>query len=223
MLPLDGANRKVTVFGDDHAYDTASIVKVDILAAVLLQAQGAGRTATAQERAYAQPMIQHSDNAAANTLWRQIGRAPGLDSANKRLGLTGTKGGPGNKWGLTRTTASDQIRLLAAVFGSGGTPATASGVLAKESRAYVQTLMSSVERGQSWGISAAGGSSWAVKNGWLQRDATGLWDINSIGLFTVNGHRCLMAVLSDRSTSMSEGVKLVESVARATARSALAN
>ncbi|MGW4750279.1 serine hydrolase, partial [Streptomyces sp. NPDC004290] len=93
-------------------YDTASIIKVDIHAALLLQAQDAGRPLDATQQALARAMIEHSDNAAANALWRQIGLAPGLEAANKRLGLTSTKGGPGFLWGLTRTTASDQIRLL---------------------------------------------------------------------------------------------------------------
>lgn len=223
VLPLDGGSRKVTLYGDDRTYDTASIVKVDILAAVLLRAQDAGRPLTTQERAYAQPMIRHSDNAAANALWRQIGRAPGLDAANKRLGLTATKGGPGNKWGLTRTTASDQIRLLGAVFDGGATSNTASAALNNESRAYVRALMSSVTRDQAWGVSAAGGSALALKNGWLQRNTTGLWDVNSMGQITVSGHRCLTAVLSDGSTSMSDGVSLVESTARATTPSASAH
>ncbi|MGN5377662.1 serine hydrolase [Streptomyces lasalocidi] len=106
MLDLDGTGRSPVVHGEDTAYDTASIVKVDILAAVLLQAQDAGRELTAQERAHAEPMIKQSDNAAADALWRQIGQADGLAAANKRLGLTSTTSGPGGRWGLTWTTAA---------------------------------------------------------------------------------------------------------------------
>lgn len=215
VLPLDGGGRKTTVYGDDTAYDTASIVKVDILAAVLLRAQDAGRPLTAQERAYAEPMIQRSDNASASALWRQIGRAPGLAAANKRLGLTATQGGPGNAWGLTRTTASDQIRLLGAVFGNGTTSNTGSAALDQGSRAYVRTLMNSVRPDQAWGVSAAGGSASALKNGWLKRTTSGLWDVNSIGEVTVRGSHYLMAVLSDGSTSMHDGIDLTESTARA--------
>ncbi|WP_432154245.1 serine hydrolase [Streptomyces tricolor] len=217
VLDLDGTGRAPVVHGEDRAYDTASIVKIDILAALLLQAQDAGRPLTARERERAEPMIRRSDNAAANALWRQIGRASGLAAANKRLGLTSTTGGPGAKWGLTRTTASDQVRLLRAVFGTGGTVRAGSGGLDARSRAYVRTLMGQVVPEQRWGVSAAGagGSGQALKNGWLQRATTGRWDVNSVGQVTVRGHRYLVAVLSDGNASMGDGVSLVERTARA--------
>ncbi|MFE1752932.1 serine hydrolase [Streptomyces anandii] len=217
VLGLDDGSRRPTLYGEDAAYDTASIIKVDILATLLLQAQDAGRHLTAQERAHAEPMIKSSDNAAANALWRQIGQATGLESANKRLGLTATKGGPGARWGLTRTTASDQIRLLRAVFDGQGTasgPKTASSALTEESKAYIRTLMTRIQSDQAWGVSAASGTQWALKNGWLQRNTSGLWDVNSVGRITVNGHHYLVAVLSDGSRSMDEGVTLVERTAR---------
>ncbi|MER5408906.1 serine hydrolase [Streptomyces sp. NPDC002769] len=220
VLDLDGTGRVPTVYGDDVTYDTASIIKVDILATLLLQAQDAGRRLTAQERAHAEPMIRHSDNAAANALWREIGRAPGLEAANKRLGLTETKGGSGTRWGLTRTTASDQIRLLRAVFATGGKPDGGATALNQESRTYVRTLMAGVATEQAWGVSAAGGSGWALKNGWLQRSTSGLWDVNSVGRIVVDGHHYLVAVLSDGSTSMKAGVALVERAARAALTSA---
>ncbi|MFE9901018.1 serine hydrolase [Streptomyces achromogenes] len=217
VLDLDGTGRTTVVRGADRAYDTASIVKVDILAALLLRAQDAGRPLSEAERALAEPMIRRSDNAAANVLWRRIGRASGLAAANERLGLTSTTGGPGGKWGLTRTTASDQIRLLRAVFDSGGTVRRGSGGLDGDSRAYVRTLMGRVVSGQAWGVSAAGspGSRAVLKNGWLQRSTTGRWDVNSVGEISVRGHRYLAAVLSDGNASMGDGVSLVERTARA--------
>ncbi|MFC4327572.1 serine hydrolase [Streptomyces andamanensis] len=224
VLPLDGSRQRPAVYGDDTAYDTASIIKVDILAAALLRAQDAGRALTAQERAYAEPMIRQSDNASANALWRQIGEAPGLDAANRRLGLTETRGGSGPRWGLTRTTASDQIRLLRAVFApeSGGT--AGGGALNPTSRAYVRTLMNGIADGQDWGVSAAGSPTGAaLKNGWLQRSTSGLWDVNSVGRITVDGRPCLVAVLSDGNASMSEGVSLVERTARAAVSSTAAH
>ncbi|KUN01199.1 hypothetical protein AQI95_32535 [Streptomyces yokosukanensis] len=218
VLDLDGAGRTPAVHGADGAYDTASIVKVDILAALLLQAQDAGRQLTDEERGHAEPMIKRSDNKAANALWRQIGQASGLEAANKRLGLTSTAGGPGLMWGLTRTTASDQVRLLRAVFDDAATTSSPSGATAlnAQSRAYVRTLMGQVVPEQTWGVSAAGvaGAPNALKNGWLQRTTSGLWDINSVGQVTVKGHRYLVAVLSNGSASMSDGVALVERTAR---------
>ncbi|OXY91342.1 serine hydrolase [Streptomyces diastatochromogenes] len=224
VLDLDGTGRTPAVYGDDAPYDTASIIKVDILASVLLQVQDSGKALTAKERARAEAMIEHSDNAAANALWRRIGLAPGLKAANKRLGLTATQGGPDVRWGLTRTTASDQIRLLRAVFDTGPAPKAGSApALADTSRGYIRTLMSRVADDQSWGVSAAAGSEWALKNGWLQRNTTGLWDVNSVGRITTGGHHYLVAVLSDGNTSMKDGVALVERAARAAVTSTTAH
>ncbi|MGW3497345.1 serine hydrolase [Streptomyces sp. NPDC001020] len=214
VLGLDGTHHEPTVYGDDTPYDTASIIKVDILAAVLLQAQDAGRSLTPQEEAYAEAMIEHSDNDSTSALWRQIGLAPGLEAANKRLGLTSTKGGPGPLWGLTQTTASDQIRLLRVLFDTSPASNADPAALNETSRAYIRTLMAHVAGDQAWGVSAAAGSGWALKNGWLQRSTTGLWDINSVGQVTVDGHRYLVAVLSDGNTSMKDGISLVERMAR---------
>ncbi|MGW1598819.1 serine hydrolase [Streptomyces sp. NPDC002343] len=217
VLDLDGTGRTAVVRGEDRPYDTASIVKVDILAALLLRAQDAGRPLSGAERDLAEPMIRRSDNAAANALWRRIGRAGGLAAANERLGLTSTTGGPGGKWGLTRTTASDQVRLLRAVFGPGGTVRRGSGGLDAASRAYVRTLMSRVVPGQTWGVPAAGDARArpVLKNGWLQRTTTGRWDVNSVGEVSVGKHRYLVAVLSDGNASMGAGISLVERTARA--------
>ncbi|MFG2959308.1 serine hydrolase [Streptomyces sp. NPDC048291] len=208
VLDLDGTGGAPVVYGDDMPYDTASIVKVDILAAMLLHARDHRRALTARESAEAEVMIRDSDNTAATALWRAIGEGPGLASANKRLGLTSTQGGPGGLWGLTRTTAADQIRLLRAVFGAGPTPLDAA------SRNRIGTLMTEIAADQSWGVSAAADSGWALKNGWLMRTTTGLWDINSIGRVTAGGHHYLVAVLSNGNASMPDGVNLVERAVR---------
>ncbi|MFF0965107.1 serine hydrolase [Streptomyces sp. NPDC003703] len=207
----DPASGESARYGDG-AFETASIVKVGILAAVLLRAQDAGRPPSARERTYAAAMIGHSDNDAASALWRGIGGAAGLDAAHRRLGLTGTTGGEGPLWGLTRTTAADQVTLLRQVFGTAGSPSP----LDAASRAYVQELMGRIAQGQDWGVSAAAdGSAWALKNGWLPRGTTGLWVVNSIGRVTAGGADRLVAVLSHGNATKEEGVLLVEEAARA--------
>jgi hypothetical protein len=205
---LDVDSGESAVYGD-ASFDTASIVKVDILAALLLQAQKADRHLTAQERTYATAMIENSDNASASALWAAIGRADGLDAANKRLGLTDTAGGDGELWGLTRTTASDQLTLLRQVFGD-------DSELGETSRSYLQGLMGKIAADQRWGVSAAAdGSGSSLKNGWLARSTTGLWDINSIGRVSVDGHDYLVAALSSGNSTQAKGISLVEAVSKA--------
>jgi beta-lactamase class A len=74
---LDTASGKWATYGDGR-FDTASIVKVDILATLLLQAQDARRNLSAQERTYAKDMIENSDNDATSALWTVIGRRCGV-------------------------------------------------------------------------------------------------------------------------------------------------
>ncbi|MEU0849843.1 serine hydrolase [Streptomyces flaveolus] len=217
----DGAEVSVAVLDPESgesatygagAFDTASIVKVDILAALLLRAQDAGRSLTAEEKAYAVDMIENSDNDAATALWQMIGAAPGLDAANERFGLTATEGGDGPLWGLTRTTAADQVALLRQVFGAEGS------ALGEDSRAYLRELMGRIAEDQRWGVSAAADGAdgaWALKNGWLRRSTTGLWVVNSIGRVTSGGHDRLVAVLSRGSATQEAGVSLTEAAARA--------
>ena len=192
------------------AFDTASIVKVDILAALLWQHQNAGTSLTAAERTLAAAMIERSDNAAATALFTEVGGKAGLEAFNELIGLRNTVVGSSGNWGLTRTTAADQIRLLKIVFGE-------RAVLTATSKAYVTGLMSNVEDDQHFGVSAAAddGDDAALKVGYLQRSQTGLWDVTSIGRIEAGGHAYLVAVLSDGNASYAAGVQLVNAAAKA--------
>lgn len=205
---MDVASGDRAVF-DKGQYDTASIVKVDILATLLLQARDAGRALTSIERTQATSMIQTSDNTATNALWDIIGGAAGLDAANERFGLAATSAGRGGNWGLTQTTAEDQLTLLAAIFGT-------ESLLAEADTDFIEDLMENIAAGQDWGVSAVDAGA-ALKNGWLPRTATGLWDINSIGRVTVDGRDCVIAVLSDSNPTQAEGMALVEDATQAAA------
>ena len=194
----------------DGSFDTASIVKVDILAALLHQAQGDGRTLTGSEQALATAMIERSDNTAATTLFNATGGRAGLDAFNDVIGLDDTVVGSNGNWGLTQTTAADQLRLLEVVFGD-------DSVLTADSQAYEQGLMSHVVEAQNFGVSAAADDpdEAALKVGYLQRSATGLWDVTSIGEIEADGHTYLVAVLSDGNATFDSGVALVDQVAEA--------
>jgi len=205
----------VTVTHDGgRRFHTASIVKADILAALLLRHQATGTPLSEDERELAVAMIEHSDNDAASALWYDIGEGSGLAAANVRLGLRHTTPGSGGYWGLTSTTVADQLRLLTDLT-------SRRSPLNRSSRACELALMRAVERDQAWGVSAAATSraSVAVKNGWLPDPD--LWVINSIGLVPHDGHRLLIAVLSDGHDSEAAGVSACEQAAVAAASAAL--
>lgn len=191
----------------DFHFATASIVKVDILATLLLQESG---RLTDRQRSLASAMIRSSSNGAASTLWRQIGQAQGLAVANAQLGLTATVGGKGGRWGETTTTAADQLQLLRTVF-------TDQSPLDADSRTYIQSLMGGVVADQDWGVSAADsreGSDYQVKNGWLPWLQGRGWAINSIGSVEHQGRRLLVVALAGGQPSKESGIAVVEQVSR---------
>lgn len=199
-------------YGGDLAIRTASVVKVDILAAVVLRAQDAGRELTATEQSLATAMIRSSDNDAASNLWWSIGGSAGLAQAEARLGLTETVPGTGEYWGATTTTVADRIRLL-------DTIADPAGPLAAH-RDYILGLMGTVDADQAWGVSAAatGADAVSLKNGWIGLD--GGWTVNSVGRITGPTTDLTIAVLSRYQASYRDGIASVEQIA-ALARSEL--
>ena len=213
VAAIDVDTGETLAYGDG-SFDTASIVKVDILAALLHQAQQDGRALTASERTLATAMIERSDNTAATTLFNAVGGKAGLEAFNDVIGLDDTVVGSDGNWGLTQTTAADQLKLLEVVFGD-------DSVLSADSQAYEQGLMSDVIDSQNFGVSAAADDAddAALKVGYLQRSVTGLWDVTSIGKVEAGVHTYLVAVLSDRNTSFDNGVALVDQVAESAVES----
>jgi beta-lactamase class A len=189
-------------YSSTRQFQTASIVKVDILATLLLQARRAGRSLAAADRSLATAMIGRSDNDAASTLWRRTG---GIAWSSVTFGLTSTRPGTDGDWGETMTTADDQLRLLAHLAEPAG---------AVPDGAYVLDLMADVATDQDWGVSAAAGAGeqTALKNGWLP--VSGRWIINSLGRITDADTDLLIVVLSRGHASFAAGVRTVEQIAR---------
>jgi hypothetical protein len=206
---LDNTTGTSFTFGSSRKFETASIMKVEILAAVLMQAQDQHRSLTANERALASRMIRYSDNDAATSLWWSVGGHAGLVRAIKRLGLTATTPGSDGWWGTTTTTVVDQIRVISQVT-------DAAGPLSRASVKLLLGLMTTVSSDQDWGISAAAedGEQVALKNGWMTGglDAGG-WTVNSIGRITDADTDLTIAVLSQGNPGMSAGVGLVDGIA----------
>jgi hypothetical protein len=200
-------------YGQTSGMATASMVKLDILLTLLTHEQASGTMPSAGETALATAMITHSDNDAASSLWSAVGGGSGVAAANQRFGLTDTVPGPSSYWGSTTTGAADQVRLLRQVVGP-------SSVLGPAYRAYALHLLESVEPDQQWGVSAASDGDaddppLATKNGWLPRPVDGgRWVVTSVGRVTAGGDPLALAVLTRSSSSMDEGIALIESVAK---------
>jgi hypothetical protein len=196
---------------------TASIVKVQIMGAALNQAQASGQPLPPSQAALMGPMIESSDNDAATTLLADVGGPSALARFDKAAGMTETEPStlaliPGTDlpgWGLTRTTARDEVVLVARFAYPGP-------VLDDASRHYGLSLMEHVEAGQDWGVSGGvpAGTTIALKNGWLPVGTSG-WQVDSIGWVRGHGRDYVLAVLASGNPTEEYGIGTIETIARA--------
>lgn len=198
-------------FRADTAFDSASVVKVTILGALLRQSMEQHRALTADEVELATAMITKSDNDATNALWHQIGHT-GIQHFLTLAGMEDTVPGPEGYWGHTQVTAGDQLKLLRLLTSD-------NSVLDQNARTYALQLMNRVVPEQRWGAPAGAPASATVqvKNGWLPRDTHG-WRVHSVGVFTGGGHDYGLVVLSQDNRTMADGVATIEGAARAVNR-----
>ncbi|MGW0289409.1 serine hydrolase [Streptomyces tuirus] len=189
------------------AYDSASVVKVTVLATLLWDAKKSNRYLTDRENTLAKAMITKSDNAATSTLWKQLGMTK-IKNFLKAAGMTQTTPGANGYWGLTQITVTDEQKLLKLLTAK-------NAVLSDNSRAYLVKLMGQVVSSQRWGTpyGVPSGVSVAVKNGWLQRSTNG-WRVHSVGAFKGGGHDYVMTVLSHGNSTMNYGIATIQAVAK---------
>jgi hypothetical protein len=117
-------------------------------------------------------------------------------------------------WGLTTTTALDEVRLISEF-------AYPSPVLSDASRHYGLSLLENVEADQRWGISGGvpASTTVALKNGWLPLGRSN-WQIDSIGWVFGNGRNYVLAVLTEDNPTQAYGIATIETIARYVYRSA---
>jgi len=217
----DKRTGRTWVFHRGIRQDTASIVKVEIMGTALWEAQN-GTPLSAAERALMPLMIENSDNTAATEMLADVGGPSAVQRFDRRAGLFDTipsrqKYIPGSTlpgWGLTTTTAFDEVRLVSRF-------AYPNSVLTTASRQYGLKLMEHVESDQAWGVSGGNygllpGATVALKNGWLPHQLTtdSDWQINSIGWVSGHGRDYVLAVLTDHSLTEAYGIDTIDTIAR---------
>ena len=175
---------------------TASVFKVEVMAGVLLRAQREGRGLTAYEASRIRPMISESANPPTNELFSYLGGVSGMNALHRTFGMPETTT-PSGTWGLTSSTARDQVTLLRHLFTPGGPFTDASKV-----RAYEE--MTSVVPSQRWGITEGVPAGWpvALKNGFAGSPSNG-WRLNSVGKV---GDAYLVATFTDGWPSEAAGI-----------------
>ena len=199
----DDVTGVTSIYRPGVAQDTASIVKVDILATLLAQGQADGQGLAPADGPLATAMIEQSDDDDAQDLWNSEGGATAVGTFDAAAGLTQTDPDAAGYWGLSTTTAADQVQLVRTV-------AYPNAILTPASQAYALNLMEHVDPDQTWGVSAgvAAGSTVALKNGWLPLDSGG-WQVNSIGYVDGDGRNYVIAVLTTDDNE-ADGINFIQ-------------
>ena len=187
---------------------TASVIKAQVLAGILLAAQHAGRQLGESEAADVERMMHYSHNRPPTSrLYLQVGSARGMEELDKRFGIAGTSH---TAWyGATLSTAKDRTRLVEQLLIGGGPLDEISVQAAWE-------WMSGVSAAQSWGVTAGlpGGYEAALKNGFFPMTNAG-WRLGTTGAVRdPDGGSYAMTVMTDNNPSESAGIALVEKIAR---------
>lgn len=188
---------------------TASAMKLSLLETLLWHNQQQGISSmTSDQLAVATPMIEESDNDSASTMYQTDGWSSGLNAFFQKVGATNTTAG--QHWGLTPTTAPDQLKIINQVAYPGGLLTAASAKQAND-------LMDKVEASQDWGVSAGvpTGVGVELKNGWLSNediDGSAGWNVNSVGHVHGNGVDYTIAVLTNKDDDMQDGINTIQAL-----------
>lgn len=192
----------------DNRQRTASVFKVMVMAGTLLEAQRDSRPVSDWEMTQLRPMITQSTNPQVRRLWHSFGSSPWFRDQAEFFGLdeTTVAADDGSAWGLTTTSARDQVHLLRLIL------IDEDGPLEEEYRQVALDLLTSVVPEQGWGISAGVHEGWvvALKNGFA-----GI-TINSVGWVDDpdSDHGYLVAILSQGWSSHPPGIAAVEEISR---------
>lgn len=185
---------------------TASVVKAQVLGAVLLKAQDARRPLSSRERALISPMIRYSDDAATSALYGHVGGTGGMYAYDRRSGIGSTT--HDTRFGGTSTTAQDRtIVALGLLHGRGPLGAAA--------QADAWRYMGDVHPTQQWGITAGLRLGWsaALKNGFYPGTG-GRWRVGSTGFVRRTGTNSgyAITVMTTGVSDQGTGMRWVEAV-----------
>lgn len=205
MTVHDLINQQTWYLNADQSRHANSIIKVDIMAAYLYQAQGTHRPISADIRMRLARMIEDSNNDDATYLYKLIGSCQGLMSFNALIPLLHTvpvcPSADFYGWGLTATTASDQVAIMN-LFAPG------SALLTVGSQNLGLSYLTHISAATTWGVGYARttGDVIAFKNGWSPLTSMTNWEMNSLGWVRGTNRNYEVAILISGNPSYAYGV-----------------
>jgi Beta-lactamase enzyme family len=191
----------------DRQYSSASVSKALLLAAELRRLEREGLPLDAETKDLLEPMVTHSDNRAADTVYAQVGDE-GLEEVAERAGMSDFEPTPGF-WGGDRITAADMARFFYRLDVN----------LPRRHRAYAKRLLAGITPVERWGIPEAAGHGWTIwfKGGWRPPGGdhnSGPVTHQAALLEHRRGERVALAVLTDEAPWGGGGFEVIEGVAR---------
>jgi hypothetical protein len=192
-----------SVYRPGVAQDTASIMKVDILATLLAQDQSTGRRSPRADQQLATDMIEESDNDDAQDLWDSEGGATAVGAFDTHGRLDPDRSRRGRLLGAV----DDDRGRSGPAPPHGGVPQRHPHPRHRPTSSTSWSTSIPTRRGASLpGVVA--GSTVALKNGWLPLDSGG-WQVNSIGYIDGDGRDYVIAVLTDDDTE-ADGINFIQ-------------
>jgi hypothetical protein len=184
----------------DRVHNSASVVKVLFMIALLREPGVRHDDLTASENALLQPMIQRSDNQAATAIFNRVGQ-PALYDLADDVGLDHFTTQP--NWGLTTITAGSQARFFSRI----------QSYIPKRHRAYAMHLLANIVPSQRWGIPPVAPGHWKLyfKGGWSGRPS---WRVNQVMLLSRPPRSFSLAILTREQPSKAYGEESIQGVAK---------
>ena len=180
-------------------FHSASVVKAMLLVSYLRRPSVRHRRLHGAEKAILEPMIERSDNSAANQIYASVGN-DGLDRLARATGMR--RFVPSVVWGLSEITAADQAPFFFRL----------RRYIPKRHRRYAFHLLSHVVTPQRWGVPRARPRGWHVyfKGGWVPSSSG--WRTNQVALLRRGRHKLAIAVLTQGNPSLEYGAKTIQGV-----------
>jgi hypothetical protein len=182
----------------NEGFRSASVVKVIMMTCYLNHPSVRGRALTQRDRDILAPMIRRSANEPANYIYTRYG--PGcITNAARQLGMKGFT--TQSVWGRSRITPAGTVRMFWRV----------DKVIVSRHRRYAKALLGSIVPGQRWGLPYSKPRYWTIrfKGGWA-RGSRGGRIVNQGAMFTRDGRRFCVAVLTDGSPTHRYGTGTIK-------------
>ena len=139
-------------------------------------------------------MIELSDNDAAQRLFARVGFGNGQQAYLHKVGIDDYVSCDGG-WGCAELSPASMTKLVTMLY--------QGKILTKDHQQLALHLMNSVDPGMQWGVgdTAPKGSTFYMKDGWLNVTSWTDWALNTTGVVVAGNETYAITVFSQHNTS----------------------